>query len=84
MVVITQMISVNKTTTYLGEFAICEELEEGTLADDTVANQDQAKLVVENGIDHRLFSFTFLLISRPTARIFTIFHWHTVWATALA
>lgn len=38
--------------THLSELAICEELEQGALAHDTVPNQDQTKLVVENGIDH--------------------------------
>lgn len=46
---------------YLGEFSICEEFKQRTFAHNTVADENQAKLIIEDWLDHvRISLFLFL------------------------
>lgn len=46
---------------YLGEFSICEEFKQRTFAHNTVADENQAKLIIEDWLDHVRISLFFFL-----------------------
>lgn len=44
---------------YLGEFSICKEFKQRTFAHNTVADENQAKLIIEDWLNHGWISLSF-------------------------
>lgn len=70
---------------YLGEFSICEEFKQRTFAHNTVADENQAKLIIEDWLDHvRIFLFLSLYLSLHNHKRHTHTHAQSCLAEALA
>lgn len=72
---------------YLGEFSICEEFKQRTFAHNTVADENEAKLIIEDWLDHvriSLFLFLSLYLSLHNHKRHTHTHTQSCLAEALA